>query len=211
MNAHMQPPDLLTIQSIDLGEPQRRELLRIARDAIRAYLLTGETPTYATADPALMQPAGLFVTLWQWGEDTAVSSRPGARLRGCIGHIQADTALVEITPLMAVKAAAADPRFPPLQIAELDDTVIEISILSPLTPVADLAQIAIGVHGLVIANDWRRGLLLPQVPGPRGWDAAQFLLAVCHKAGLPPDAWPEQADLYAFTTTVFDETELPRD
>lgn len=208
MDAHVKKLNALAVKAINLAAAQRRELLRLARGAIRHYLETETIPTYQTDDPDLGQQAGAFVTLWQPADATAVSIHPHGKLRGCIGHTQADQPLIQVVPTMAVKAATCDPRFPPMQLAELDNTAIEISILSPLTLITDLLQIEIGTHGLVIVSGWQRGLLLPQVPEPRGWGREEFLQAVYYKAGLPDGCWPAQADLFAFTTTVFDESEF---
>jgi AmmeMemoRadiSam system protein A len=127
-------------------------------------------------------------------------------LRGCIGQVLAEQPLVELVPQMAVRAATADPRFPPLQASELPRVALELSVLSPLGRLYDVAQLAVGVHGLVIEANGRRGLLLPEVPLSRGWDGRQFLQAVCRKAGLPAQAWQwPEANLYTFTAQVFAE------
>jgi AMMECR1 domain-containing protein len=41
-----------------------------------------------------------------------------------------------------------------------------------------------------------------------GWDAARFLAETCQKAGLPPDAWENDATVEAFTAEVFSEAEF---
>jgi uncharacterized protein (TIGR00296 family) len=82
---------------------------------------------------------------------------------------------------------------------ELSDLQVEISVLSPLSPVSDPAQIQIGVHGLHISKDGRHGLLLPQVATDFGWDRETFLRQVCVKAGLPQDAWRRGAEIQIFT------------
>ncbi|MDH4179868.1 MAG: AMMECR1 family protein, partial [Armatimonadota bacterium] len=82
---------------------------------------------------------------------------------------------------------------------------IQISILSPPSRVTDVADIEVGVHGLIIEQGGRRGLLLPQVPVEWGWDRDEFLDQTCVKAGLPPGAWGRGADIYAFTAEVFGE------
>ena len=127
-----------------------------------------------------------------------------ARLRGCIGHTAADERLIDLVPVMAVKAAIRDPRFPPVTAVELPKLHIEISILSALTPVTDIEAIELGVHGLVIESGAKRGLLLPQVPRMFGWSRDEYLEAICRKAGLRPSAW-RTADLLSFTTQVFEE------
>jgi uncharacterized protein (TIGR00296 family) len=84
---------------------------------------------------------------------------------------------------------------------------IEISVLSPFECIADPAHIVIGVHGLMVRNAHRSGLLLPQVATEQGWDTEAFLAHACRKAGLPADAWRSpQTRIEIFSATVFHET-----
>ena len=87
----------------------------------------------------------------------------------------------------------------------LQDVVLEISVLSPLTAIDDPALIEVGRHGLVVAHGARRGLLLPQVAIEWGWDRETFLSQACAKAGLAPDAWRSGATVHVFEAAVFDE------
>lgn len=202
-----------------LTEAQQQELLRLARTTITAYLQSGQIPKYETGDPMLTRCAGAFVTLW--GRNSLSDHDPThqlvlnippfpdqfpeKRLRGCIGHIWADTPLYLVVQEMAVAAATRDVRLAAVTIEELDEIRIEISILSPTQRLDDLQQIQLGRHGLLIVRGNRRGLLLPEVAIERGWDRKMFLKALCLKAGLPLDSWPGQATLYAFTTLKFGE------
>ena len=79
---------------------------------------------------------------------------------------------------------------------------IFLSILSPLKAIKP-EEVEIGVHGLVVAQAGRRGLLLPQVPVEHRWDRITFIEQTCQKAGLPRDAWQSGATLEAFTAEVF--------
>jgi len=178
----------------DLTEAQREELLSLARTTIAEYLKTGEIPDYKTDDPVLTRRSGAFVTLKEHGE-----------LRGCIGHMRADTPLYRVVQEMAVSAATSDPRFPPMTADELGEVSIEISVLSPLRRLTDTQQIEVGTHGLMIFKDGHQGVLLPQVPVEQGWDREEFLENLCLKAGLLPDCWREEAALYTFTAVVFSE------
>lgn len=187
---------------LTLDKTQRQALLAQARAAIAAYL-ADQAPPPVPADPTLSQPAGVFVTLRR----RAGPSQPmGADLRGCIGHIEADQPLVNVTAAMAVSAASQDWRFPPVEAAELAQLRIEISVLSPLRRIHSPAQIEIGRHGLVVAQAGRRGLLLPEVAAGRQWDARTFLEQTCLKAGLSREAWRQGAALYTFTTLEFGES-----
>ena len=104
---------------------------------------------------------------------------------------------------MAVAAATGDPRFPPLTQEELADIAIEISVLSPFRRVTDVEEVQVGTHGLMIFQDGRQGLLLPQVAVEQGWGREKFLENLCLKAGLPEDCWTGRPTLYAFTAVVF--------
>jgi uncharacterized protein (TIGR00296 family) len=92
-------------------------------------------------------------------------------------------------------------------IEELDETHIEISVLSPLQRLTDLQQIEVGTHGLVIHQAEGQGVLLPQVPVEEGWDRDEFLENLCLKAGLMHNCLDNQPALYAFTAVVFGESE----
>ncbi len=178
-----------------LSPEARHALLRIARESIAAKLARR---TYAPprAPTELLDVRGAFVTLRR---------RADHELRGCIGVIEARLPLGQTVAEAALSAALADPRFEPVEAAELAGLVLEVSVLSPLTPMrAD--DVVVGTHGLSIRCAGRAGLLLPQVPGEHGWDREQFLDALCRKAGLPPGAWKRpDAQLDGFTAEVVTE------
>jgi AmmeMemoRadiSam system protein B/AmmeMemoRadiSam system protein A len=183
----------------DLTEAQQAELLSIARRSLEGYLATDAMPSIVPPSaPVLSRRLGAFVTLTLGGE-----------LRGCIGHIQGDVPLFQTVAEAAVDAAVHDPRFPPLPSDQLDETEIEISILSPFKRVRDAhdeVEVEVGRHGLYLIYDQHQGVLLPQVPVEQGWSRAQYLEQICFKAGLPAGCW-EQATLYTFTAQVFSDNQ----
>jgi uncharacterized protein (TIGR00296 family) len=70
-------------------------------------------------------------------------------------------------------------------------------------------DIILGQHGLILTEQGRRGLLLPQVPIEHNMNKEEFLNALCQKAGFHPDYWTEkQLSLEAFTALVFSEKDL---
>jgi len=89
---------------------------------------------------------------------------------------------------------------------------VEVTVLTPpelitaTTPEEIKGSIVIGRDGLIIEKGYYRGLLLPQVPVEWGWDVDEYLVNLCYKAGLPPDAW-KQARIYRFQGEIFSETE----
>jgi AmmeMemoRadiSam system protein A len=173
---------------------ERHALLALARAAI-VSALEDKPLNRSTSEPSCFSVSqGVFVTLDVFG-----------KLRGCIGVIEPREPLRESVIHCAQSAAFHDPRFPALQREELSGLEIGISILSELFPIA-LQQIQIGKHGLLIATEDHRGLLLPQVATEHKLSREEFLEETCHKAGLPRDAWrAPQTKIYAFTCEVFRE------
>lgn len=192
-------------KSLSLNETQRHSLLQIARSAIEAYLHKRPFTPQPPKDPDLWQQVGTFVTLWLQDGRKPPPHWPHGHLRGCVGHIQSDLPLYQAIAETAVEAATHDPRFSALTIAEFKHICLEISLLSPMVKIEQLAEIEVGKHGLLITNGAQRGLLLPQVAVNRKWDSADFVTAVCQKAYLPRESWPQSAELYAFTTVEFVE------
>lgn len=177
-----------------LTDGQKRTLLQVARDAVRAQVIGA--PASVAAPAALPDASGAFVTIKRRGE-----------LRGCLGTLQCARGLAEEVARCAADAASEDPRFTPVGPDELPELHLEVSVLGPLEridPFADDA-FAIGRHGLVVEQGRRRGLLLPQVATEWGWTKEQFLRQTCVKAALPPDAWREGATVYRFDAEVFGE------
>lgn len=198
-------------QPLTLTSEQQQNLLKRARTAITNYLQSTSMPDWPPLDSALLRRAGAFVTLRSPEKGPAdrleplSGAAPVLKLRGCMGHVTADLPLYQAIQNVAISAATADPRLPPVTLEALDDIVIEISILSPLRRITRLEDIEIGRHGLLISQNERRGLLLPEVAEHAGWDRQTFLENLCRKAQLPPQAWQQGAALYGFTTLKFKE------
>jgi AmmeMemoRadiSam system protein A len=177
-------------------DEQARALVEIARAAVTACASGRHADAPSMDASTLPDATGAFVTLKRHGQ-----------LRGCIGTLECRATLPQEVARVAVCAAREDPRFEPLRPEELDGLGVEVSVLGPLEPIDphDPAAIAIGRHGLVVEQGWRRGLLLPQVATEWGWDRETFLKQTCVKAGLPPDAWRQGAKVYRFAADVFGE------
>jgi AmmeMemoRadiSam system protein A len=195
----------LQAPSLSLDESQRRFLLHIARESLAAFLQKRPFTPTPPEDPNLWLQVGIFVTLWLQDGREPPPHWPHGYLRGCVGHVQSDLPMYEAVAKTAVEAATNDPRFPALTPAEFKHICFEISLLSPLMPVKSLDEIEIGKHGLLITNGVMRGLLLPQVAVNRNWGRREFVTAVCHKANLPSNIWPQDAKLYSFTSIEFVE------
>ncbi len=174
-----------------LTPDERRTLLGLARESAAAAARGEPAPELRNPDGALREKGAVFVTL-----------RVGGELRGCIGHVEAVEPLWESVRDMARSAAGRDSRFSPLRAQELPALEIEISVLSPITPLRP-EEIRVGTHGLYVQSPAASGLLLPQVAVEWGWDASEFLRRTFEKAGLPPG--DPGARLSGFTVERFSD------
>lgn len=188
----------------EFEEPVRRVLLNVARRSIErgvscgARLDVSEVMEMVRISPRLEEHRATFVTL----------SAHGA-LRGCTGSLEPVRPVVRDVAENAYFTAFHDPRFSPLRVTELTELRIEISVLTPLEPMAVsserelLAQLEPGM-GLVIEDAGRRGTFLPKV-----WemlpDPHQFLVELKLKAGLPADHWSPRMNVFRYYTQTFGE------
>ncbi|MGQ9813199.1 MAG: AmmeMemoRadiSam system protein A [Dissulfurimicrobium sp.] len=185
-------------QTEQFNKKERRFLLELARNTIKAKLAGTQLDIPTVSEQNLKRHLGVFVTLHKHGN-----------LRGCIGTFVSDKPLYEQVMDMAISSAFHDPRFRPLTAHELKDIEIEISVLSPLRPITSINEIEPGKHGIYIINEPYRGVLLPQVAIEYGWDRLTFLDQTCLKAGLSPGCWKDPATtIYIFSAEIFnDESE----
>jgi uncharacterized protein len=180
------------------------QLVRLARIAVEKYL---QESVIIRSERDIQEKAGIFVTL------NYVTTSRKEYLRGCIGFPLPEKPLYQGVVEAAIAAATQDPRFPPLDIQELDNITFEISVLTPpqqitVSPANYGKEIQVGRDGLILHWRFGSGLLLPQVPVELKWDVEEYLANICYKAGAPPDVWLDPSSkLYKFQATVFKEVE----
>ncbi|HAL44439.1 MAG: hypothetical protein A2Y12_08250 [Planctomycetes bacterium GWF2_42_9] len=181
-----------------MTEEQKKQLLTVAREAVKVAVSGKKPAKPASDDPVLNAHCGCFVTLKNRGE-----------LRGCIGMFISNKPLIELVSEMAVASSTKDSRFfgdriTPKEVKELD---IEISVLSPLQKTDNPLNLRLGIDGIYIRNGYASGCFLPQVAEETGWSKEEFLSYCCsHKAGLPADAWKDKdTEVYLFTAEIIEE------
>lgn len=179
----------------------RTTLIEVARASISHGLAHRQPLTVEPAefDGVLARPGASFVTLKIQG-----------KLRGCIGRMEPDGPLICGVAHNAYAAAFEDPRFDPLTAPDFARIDVHISVLSLTTPMTFdseddlLRQLRPGVDGLVLEAGRCRGTFLPAVwqtlPQPR-----QFLNQLKVKAGLHPDAWPDDMRVMRYTCESIEE------
>ena len=185
-----------------IAAEDRKKLLKLARESIETYFSKEEVKVSEEIKEKYSKDQGVFVTL---------NKKSGA-LRGCIGYPEPVMPLYEAIISAARAAAFEDPRFEPLRKGELNNIVIEISVLTiPQLidvnhPLEYLEKIKIGEDGLIIRGLLGSGLLLPQVFTEYKATPQMALEMLCEKAGLPRDAWHDISNkIYKFQAEVFSE------
>ncbi|MGV8905905.1 MAG: AmmeMemoRadiSam system protein A [Acetobacterium sp.] len=99
--------------------------------------------------------AGVFVSLHKKGE-----------LRGCIGTTGPVTENIAQEIIRnAIEAASYDPRFLPVEEAELMDLEIKVDILGEPELINGIADLDVQKYGCIVEKDLHRGLLLPDLEG----------------------------------------------
>jgi uncharacterized protein len=114
-------------------------LLRLAHRSIEAAVEERELELLSPSEH-LAECRGAFTTLHLHG-----------KLRGCIGYVFPTSPLYRTVAETARAAALDDPRFHPVNPEEVMLLKVEISVLSPLRPIAP-DEIVIGKHGLVVTS-----------------------------------------------------------
>lgn len=166
-------------------------LVKWARERLREALggPKATRPTGAWCD----EPGATFVTLrWKSGD-----------LQGCIGSLEPERPIVDDVAHNAIAAGTRDPRTTPCKLADVDHLDLELSILSPLEPIASEADIRVGVDGIVLVHEFRRATFLP-VMWERLPDVKTFMGELRRKAGLPRD-FAGQVQLMRYTVDKFED------
>ena len=131
--------------------------IKLARDSLKTYLkekkvlsLLPDMPEY------FLKRAGCFVSL----------KKEDCSLRGCIGTIEPvyDT-LAEEMIRNSISAGTKDPRFPKVEIRELDSLVFSVDVLHPKEEINDIDHLDPNVYGVVVEKGRQRGVLLPDLEG----------------------------------------------
>jgi AmmeMemoRadiSam system protein A len=163
---------------------------------IETFVATGKV-----ADPPeplsdlLAARAGCFVSIKTVDGD----------LRGCIGTVEPVTdTLAEEIIANAVNAATRDPRFPPVDKAELPNLKYSVDVLSAPESTT-LGELDPKIYGVIVEDEGgsHRGLLLPNLAGIDS--AIQQVEIAARKAGIKPNP---NLRLYRFRSDRYSEPGL---
>lgn len=167
-----------------VGPPRPDLRVELARRAVEAFVREGRVLDPPDPLPlAFRERRGAFVCLKREG-----------KLRGCIGTVAPTCPdLAREIIQNAVGACSRDPRFPPVQPAELEDLSVSVDILGEARRVAGPEGLDPRRYGIIVRSRGRSGVLLPDLEGV---DTVERQLEIaCRKAGISPG---EPLDLYRF-------------
>ena len=163
-------------------------IVELARKAVERYVGQGKIfrPRKLTAE--MKKRAGVFVSIHKHGD-----------LRGCIGtFVPTRRNVAEEVVINAISSAMQDPRFMPVEPSELDDLEYKVDILTEPEPVPSSDQLDPKKYGVIVECGYRRGLLLPDLPGV---DKVEEQIEICRaKAGISAG---EPVRLYRFQVKRF--------
>lgn len=149
--------------------------VELARRVIESYVRDGKAPELDDVPEEMKRrKAGVFVSLKKHGD-----------LRGCIGTIGPTTSSVaEEIRNNAISSATADPRFPPVGPAELDELDYSVDVLGEPEDIPDMSYLDPREYGVIVRCGARSGLLLPDLEGV---DTPQQQVRIAMmKAGIQP-------------------------
>lgn len=152
--------------------------------------------------PKLKENAAVFVT---------VNKGSNNQLRGCIGTLEAYRPLYKDIISNAQSAALHDKRFKPLQVDELKDINLEVSVLSKPKVLsyknsADLKmKIKPFQDGIILKLNKKRATYLPSV-----WEQLNsfedFFASLCLKANLETDCLEKHPEIFVYSVTKYKES-----
>ena len=139
------------------SDRQGAQLIKAARNTIELSLMSPDfnKGIVGRTLEEFSKPYGVFVTLEHY---------PTRELRGCIGFPRPIAPLGESVVEASLAAAFEDPRFVSVSSKELDEMLVEVSILSGMEPLGGSSKrrmdgIKIGRDGLMVEYGFNSGLL----------------------------------------------------
>ena len=142
----------MSIQLNDYTAELGNQMVIYARKALEEYLLERTVVTALTEPPILEANAGIFCTL-----------KLIQQLRGCIGYPNPDFPLGEALVKASIQSAVHDPRFEPITYTDLENIIIELTVLTPpqlieiSSPMDYFEKIKLGRDGLIAEFNQKRG------------------------------------------------------
>jgi len=169
--------EMYRVEHDDILESARNsedEYISLARMSLEYYIQHHEKLNIPKniSDDLLKNRAGIFVSL-----------HIGDSLRGCVGTIYPSTeSIAEEIIQNAISAGTKDYRFNEVEKHELEHIVYSVDVLMPPEKIISKKELNINKYGVIVRNDYKTGLLLPNIDGINSIDE-QISIAK-RKAGI---------------------------
>jgi AmmeMemoRadiSam system protein A len=172
----------------------RKHILNYARNVIENQIIGRPILDHFIPLSCEKEYGGAFVSIYVIGE-----------LRGCVGKFTDMDPLIDVVRYTA-NEVLKDDRFEKITSGDLQDVVIEISIISELEKSHPLEEVEVGKHGIYVrGSNKRTGTYLPSVATDKGWNSEQFIHScITEKAGIGMSELPD-IKMYTFETDIFKE------
>jgi AmmeMemoRadiSam system protein A len=150
--------EILEVAQEEIKASIKREsrFVTLARNAILNYLNLSDTIFDDRLTKEMLDvQAGVFVSL-----------KKNGALRGCMGTIgpTEENVALEIVS-NAIKAAFQDPRFPAVEVGELDEIKISVDVIHTPEEIKSMDALDVKKYGIIVTSDYKRGVLLPDLEG----------------------------------------------
>lgn len=172
---------------------EQEQILEITSHALLLHYGIDNKTDFYVEDlcEALNKNFGVFISLYLKND-----------LRGCIGNMSSQIPLYQSVQKLVV-SAANDRRFEKMELEEIKEIDLEISVLSPLKRIYALEEIELGKHGIYIKNESGSGTFLPQVINKTGWNVEEFVGRCSRdKVRIGWDGW-KTAEMFTYEAFIF--------
>lgn len=184
-----------------ITEYEKLFLLKCSRDALICFAgnKSYKIPEKAQKFPNLQLNAATFVTLEKCTE-----------LRGCMGMLEPVQTLINDVIENTRNSALNDKRFLPVELSEVEDIIIKISVLTPPEDIdvdseEYLVQNLVPFHdGLIINEGSQKATFLPSV-WEKVSDPLEFIQHLKQKAGFHKNYWSDGLHFQKYQTIEFCE------
>jgi AmmeMemoRadiSam system protein B/AmmeMemoRadiSam system protein A len=192
----------------ELSSEEKEALLTLTRHALHTYVKHGDVASAKETManyPRLRRYSGAFVTLYRRPIGVDNPTRKDKDLRGCIGYIWPIKPLAEAVIDNVIGACSRDPRFVPVQEAELDGLQIDINVLTAPRAVKSSQEIEVGRDGVILYKNGKQAVFLPDVATEFAWSREELLTQLSLKAGCGKDGWQNNARFDVFQSQSFED------
>ncbi len=186
------------------SQEQGERLVKAARNSIELMIIDPlfQRDMIKSTVEQFEQRHGVFVTLRHY---------PTMELRGNAGFARPLAPLGELLVDAAIAAGFEDSKFVSVSKHELDDLLVEVSVLSsPVQVIGSekkrLDSVQVGRDGLMVQYGHYGGLLLPAEAAENKWDKRRFMEEICRKVRIHANYWAQpNVKLYKFEAQLFRE------